>query len=152
MKITLTFDSNDKEEMDAVLAILGASPIGKDEPKANITETPEDRKPPAEEEKKPTAVKASKDKPKVEEPPAEEEPETDELDADDELGPDDPEEETPSYTVDDVRKALKAFAAKMGKPAALKILKDHSAAAITEIKEEDYPSVMKAAALPDTAD
>lgn len=46
---------------------------------------------------------------------------------------------------DDVRAALKDFSAIEGKPAAVKILKEHGAASISELAEDKFASVIAAA-------
>ena len=64
----------------------------------------------------------------------------------DDLGLDDTssgEIEEVTYTREDVRKALKDYADLEGRDAAIKVLKDHGAASMGELKEEHYPSVMK---------
>jgi hypothetical protein len=44
----------------------------------------------------------------------------------------------PSYTVDDVRKALQAYSGRKGFPAATDLVKSFGATRITELKAEDY--------------
>lgn len=56
------------------------------------------------------------------------------------------EEEAPAseYTREQVREALKAYAALESKEAAVQILKDHGAAALSELEESKFADVMKA--------
>jgi hypothetical protein len=48
------------------------------------------------------------------------------------------EASAPSYTVDDVRKALQAYSGREGFPAATELVKSFGATRITELKAEDY--------------
>lgn len=83
------------------------------------------------------------------EPPAPE-PEPEEQPAEDDMGLDDPEDEQPaepeepSFTEDEVRKALKNFRDINGSDAVMKVLKDHGASGMGSLKPEQYASVMKA--------
>lgn len=73
-----------------------------------------------------------------------------EADEDDGLGLDDEDEDDgETYTQEDVKKALQAYMKIEGKPAAIKIMKDHGASNLTAIKEEDYASVIRAAKIDD---
>ncbi len=65
--------------------------------------------------------------------------------ADAEKAETDAEESTEDdLSVEDVRKALKAYSALEGKPAAIKILTDHGAASIGELDAVEYASVITA--------
>ncbi|ADK73447.1 membrane spanning protein TolA [Roseobacter phage RDJL Phi 1] len=57
---------------------------------------------------------------------------------------DEKEDDTPSVSREDVKNALKDYAALEGKDAAITILKDHGAASITELAEDKYADVIAA--------
>ncbi len=58
-------------------------------------------------------------------------------------------EEAPTYTIEDVRTALKAYSAKHTKVDAIKILKDNGAATIGDLAVDKYAAVMAAAKVED---
>lgn len=73
------------------------------------------------------------------------EPEEQAEEQEDDLGLDDePEEKAETYTVDDVRKALKNYRDINGGPATMQVLKDHGASGMGDLKPEKFASVMKA--------
>lgn len=126
MKISIEFDSNNKEELDAVLAVLSASPVGKDEPpKVEQKAKVETKK---SETKKSEPEKA---KPKKEEPAAE------------------TEEVGETYTLDQVRAQVKKYAGIEGKTAAIEKLKEIGKAnSLAELDAANYTALYEACALP----
>lgn len=52
-------------------------------------------------------------------------------------------EKAPAYTIEQVRAAFTKYAKTNGKDAAKALLEKHGAAKVTELKPEDYTSVMK---------
>ena len=140
MKITIEFDSNNKDEMDTVLAALSASPVGKDavttEDKAPAEEPDTSEADAAEAKKKADAAakrKAAAAKKKKEEEEAAAAAAAAEA-----------EEKGSEFSRDDVRAKLKEHAALEGKDAAIQILKDHDAASITELAEDKFADVIAA--------
>lgn len=87
------------------------------------------------EEKKPVT------KPKAEEKKPDPKPEED----DDDMGLDDDDDDEP--TIEQVRTALKAYRDVEGKDAAIKILKDHGASSMGDLKSDKYAEVLAAAKL-----
>lgn len=119
--ITITLD----EEAVTVIADAVAERIAE---LVDAGEEPEEKtKPKAKPKTKP------KTKPKAKEP----EPADD--DDDDDAGDDDD-----GPTLEEVRKALKEYAAIEGKEAAIQILKDHGASSMSELDEEHYADVVAA--------
>lgn len=157
MKVTIEFDSDNPEEMDAVLAVLSASPVGKD-PSHDRAGSAEKAK--ADEEaaaakkakaKDEAAAKAKADeevaaakkakakdeevaKAKADEEAAAKAKADEEVD--DGLGP--VGDDAPELTLEDVRLALQGYAAIEGRPAAIAILNRHGAKSISELSPDKF--------------
>jgi hypothetical protein len=147
MKVTIEFDSNNPEEMDAVLAVLSASPVGKDpvpDREAEAAAITAKKEADAAAKKAETAAK----KAKADEEAAAKKAEADakakadadakaeaNVEVDDGLGPVD---DAPALTLEDVRLALQGYAAIEGRPAAIAILNRHGAKSISELAPEKF--------------
>lgn len=142
MKIIIELDTHDHKERELLGMLLGFTPTTQSSgTQPNITVMPEDRKEPevksapAEEEQVEEAALAEEEEPAAEEPAAEED------EGPDPLGDDEPEV---TYTLEDVRNALKSYATRKGRPAAIKLIKDNGAAAVGDLEPETYPIIMTA--------
>ncbi|QNN99812.1 hypothetical protein P67b_00053 [Ruegeria phage Tedan] len=159
MKVTFELDTNNTEEMDLVIQMLSGSPVGKTpevgktaevDGDASAAEAEEQKK--AEAAKKAAAAAASKkarEKKKAEaDAAAKAEAEAEakaQAEASEEFDLDeDDDEAAPAHTKEDVRSALKKFAAAKDKASALKILKDAGASSMSELTEDMFADVMAA--------
>lgn len=161
-KITLEFDPTDEASLaaaqTAVLAFTGGTVTGRPTSTTTpVTEQPKEDTSAADKKAADAAAKKKADEKKAADAAARKKAEeeaaarkaaeeaeaaaaTDDAGLDDEPTGDD----APTYSREDVRKALKDYSALEGKDAAIKILKDHGASSMSELKEEDFAKVMKA--------
>ncbi|AKQ75830.1 membrane spanning protein TolA [Roseobacter phage RDJL Phi 2] len=148
----VTFDTTNEKDVQDVQALVNMLTGGATVPAKATTKEP-DEKPDTseadaaaeEEAKKAEAAKkrkAAADKKKADEAAAKEAEEK--AAAEEAEKEEDEKDEEPSVTREDVKAALKDYAALEGKDAAITILKDHGAASITELAEEKYADVIAA--------
>ena len=138
MQVTVSYNPDNIEEVSKVLAFVAVSAFNGDG--AIDATAPAGDKAPAEEgssaedEKKAAAAKKRKDA-------AAKKKEEDEAAAAAAAAASEDKQEN---SRDDVRAALKEYAALEGKEAAIQILKDHGAASITELAEDQFDKVVAA--------